>query len=331
MSQTLSYSVAIRTLGKAGEKYQAELNSLSRQTVQPEKIVVYIAEGYPLPKETIGREEYVYVKKGMVAQRAHDYKEITTPHVLLLDDDVELEPDAAERLLNALALNNGDCIAADTFRNQDMTALSKLRALITNWALPRRDDGWAFKVQPNASFSYNSHPSRDVCLSQSAAGPASLWKTEALRRIRFADELWNESFGFAYGEDLLLFYKLYVNHGRLLVHYRPGITHLDAASARKDYSRDSRRLYLRSLMWLALWRRVCYDRADLTPGRRRLAAASFAAKLAWGAAIHAAYSAAKLSLAPLRQYVKGAIDGWRYVHSPAFKSIPNFYIADERE
>lgn len=57
------YTVAIRTLGKAGEKYQTLLNSLNRQTLQPSKILVYIAEGYTIPKETIGKEQYIYVKK----------------------------------------------------------------------------------------------------------------------------------------------------------------------------------------------------------------------------------------------------------------------------
>ena len=72
------YSVAIRTLGKAGEIYQKELDSLNNQTIRPEKIIVYLAEGYDKPKETIGWENVVYVKKGMVAQRALEYKEINS-------------------------------------------------------------------------------------------------------------------------------------------------------------------------------------------------------------------------------------------------------------
>ena len=34
------YCVAIRTLGKAGDKYQALLDSLKAQTIQPKKILV---------------------------------------------------------------------------------------------------------------------------------------------------------------------------------------------------------------------------------------------------------------------------------------------------
>ena len=66
----MEYTVVIRTLGKAGGKYQKMLDSLKSQTMPPKEIIVYIAEGYDIPKETIGVERYVYVKKGMVAQRA---------------------------------------------------------------------------------------------------------------------------------------------------------------------------------------------------------------------------------------------------------------------
>ena len=61
----MQYTAVIRTLGKAGEKYQQLLDSLAHQTIKPAAILVYIAEGYPIPKETIGVEQYVYVKKGM--------------------------------------------------------------------------------------------------------------------------------------------------------------------------------------------------------------------------------------------------------------------------
>ena len=77
------YCVAIRTLGTAGEKYQQLLNSLKAQHHQPKKILVYIAEGYKLPEETIGIEQYVRCPKGMIAQRSLPFNEIDTDYVLL--------------------------------------------------------------------------------------------------------------------------------------------------------------------------------------------------------------------------------------------------------
>ena len=48
----MDYTVVIRTLGTAGEKYRIELDSLMSQTFPPEEIIVYIAEGYTIPDET---------------------------------------------------------------------------------------------------------------------------------------------------------------------------------------------------------------------------------------------------------------------------------------
>ena len=99
---SFSYSVAIRTLGTAGEKFQRLLDSLSVQTIAPEGIYVYIAEGYPLPKETINKEKYIYVKKGMLAQRALEYHEINSEYILFTDDDLVLPPNAVELMYTLL-------------------------------------------------------------------------------------------------------------------------------------------------------------------------------------------------------------------------------------
>ena len=40
----MKYTAVIRTLGKAGVKYQTLLDSLCAQTIQPEAIIVYLAE-----------------------------------------------------------------------------------------------------------------------------------------------------------------------------------------------------------------------------------------------------------------------------------------------
>ena len=104
MSTMIDYTVVIRTLGTAGNYYQRTLNSLLEQTIKPKDIIVYIAEGYDIPKETIGIEGYVYVKKGMVAQRALPYNEVETEYMLFLDDDVYLPPNAVETLYNELTV-----------------------------------------------------------------------------------------------------------------------------------------------------------------------------------------------------------------------------------
>lgn len=57
------YSVTIRTLGAAGNKYQKTLNSIASQTIPPKEIIIVLAEGYPLPPEKLGYEKFIYVPK----------------------------------------------------------------------------------------------------------------------------------------------------------------------------------------------------------------------------------------------------------------------------
>ena len=127
----LTYSVAIRTLGKNPDVLKRELESVLQQTLQPDKVVIYIAEGFERPSFQVGKEEYVWVKKGMVAQRALEYREIDSDVILMLDDDVELAPDSAEKMLRAMDEHGMDCVAADTFKNQDMTTMQKMMAWVT--------------------------------------------------------------------------------------------------------------------------------------------------------------------------------------------------------
>ena len=53
------YSIAIRTLGTSGDKFVRELESIKRQTLQPERVIVYIAEGYDREgRVCVGQERY---------------------------------------------------------------------------------------------------------------------------------------------------------------------------------------------------------------------------------------------------------------------------------
>ena len=120
----MEYTAVIRTLGKAGEKYHKLLDSLVSQTVKPKQIIVYIAEGYPIPKETVGIERYVYVKKGMVAQRALHYDEVDTEYILFLDDDVFLPDNAVDTLYNEMMDFDADVISPDVFPNAERPRVS---------------------------------------------------------------------------------------------------------------------------------------------------------------------------------------------------------------
>lgn len=320
------YSIAIRTLGTSGEKFVRELESIKRQTVQPEKVVIYIAEGYDRPDYTIGKEEYVWVKKGMMAQRVLPYDEIDTPLVLMLDDDVELADDSAQKLIEALEENNFDCIAAVTFRNYMISFPKKVYVAVTNLVFPHWSDTWAVKIHSNGSFSYNNRVTKDIYLSQSAAGPAALWRKKVFHDLHYEDELWIDRFGFSFGDDNLIFNKLYKNGYRLGVHYNCGINHLDGKSSSRTFQKDLKKFYTRSISSLMVWHRTCYDLKRLSIFKKVWTACSFAIKTLWLSLVHVAASLYLCSPKVFWYFLKGVCDGLRMVNTRDYHQIPNYIL-----
>lgn len=101
----LSYSVVIRTLGDAGLKYKALLDSIAKQTIQPEEVIVVIPEGYELDY-TLGTERIIRSKKGMVSQRAEGILAAKSDYILVVDDDVEFGPTMIQELYDYMVANN---------------------------------------------------------------------------------------------------------------------------------------------------------------------------------------------------------------------------------
>lgn len=316
----MSYSIAIRTLGTSGEKFKRELTSITQQTIQPEKVVIYIAEGYDRPPFQIGREEYVWVKKGMVAQRALPYTEIDSDFILLLDDDVELKPDSVSILLNVAETENADVVGADTFKNQDMSLKSKVFAMMTNWVYPHYDRNWAFKMHSHCGFSYLNKPEKDYYLSQSCAGPASLWRKDTLLKLHLEDELFLDKLGFAFGDDLLEFHKVYINGFKLLVHYNCGIEHLDGKSSSAAYHSNEKKFYVRSKSSFILWWRTCFQVRSC----KILVAIFFCIKILWLFVVNCISVFAFRNIRIPYLYVKGILDAWQFVHSPEYHQVPLF-------
>lgn len=255
----MEYTAVIRTLGTAGKKYQQLLDSLSAQTIRPKKIIVYIAEGYDLPKETIGWEVYVYVKKGMVAQRALRYDEVNTEYILFLDDDVYLPPYAAEQLYKHLINNNADVISPDVFPNAERSLTGKLMMLLSGRMLARKDDGkWGYKVMRNAGYSYNNNPKSGVYLSETNAGPCFFCSKKNFLKIHFEEELWLDKLKYAQGDDQVMFYKMYLLGLKQLTWFHSGIKHLDAGTSIQSTDKEKALIYSDFRFKTIFWHRFIY-------------------------------------------------------------------------
>lgn len=321
----MSYSVAIRTLGKSSV-LEHELRSVFAQTMAPDNVFIYIAEGYPIPDFRVRNEVYVPVKKGMAAQRALPYSEIKSDYILMLDDDVSLERESVEKLMRTAEENNLDCIAADTFSNHRMSLGSKIYNIFVNYNFPRYRQDKAFKVDNAGFFSYINNPKKEWYLSDSAAGPASLWKTDSFRRLRTQDELWLDDLKFAYGDDQVLFNKLVKNGMGLGVHFMSGVRHLDMKTSSSWFAEDMSRYYIKSKARYLLWYRTCYN-LKYNGWRAKLSSAlMFALKTTWTFPSYVGASILKLSSKPMINMMKGIRDARKMTRSSEFSSLHNYIV-----
>lgn len=312
-----SYSVAIRTLGTAGDKYAAEIRSIYRQTVRPEGVYVYIPYGYEI--SPIFDEIYVRCDKGMVHQRSLPFEEIKSEFILFLDDDVLLPDNAIETLFDALSRYNADCIAPVLYDNHLMSAFEKFSSALFAGTFPSLTSSWAFKVRMDSHFSYCNSP-LEVMPTQTASFACYLCSRYVYDNIHYEDERWLDSKGFAFGDDQLFFYKMYKYGYSLLAHYQTGIQHLDAKTSR---TMDKRQFdYNIRFIRFVIWYRTIYEVEIKNRHRFRSVIAFFFDFLR--SLLSAIIYVCIGRFYAFPNVFKSIVDGIKYVHSSSYRSIPAF-------
>lgn len=326
----LKYNVAIRTVGKAGEKYVQEIQSLKAQTIAPYRIVVYIAEGFDLPPR-VADEEYVVSPQGLVHQRAIIPDDIGVDLLLILDDDVFLPQDTVERMYKMMKETGADCIIPDTFPSHKLSRWQKVVAYMSNNVSSRGNDGFAIKIKRSGAFSFNGNPPEGALLpTQSGAGPAFFIRKEAFKAIRYDDEFWVDDFpAGTFYEDQLMYYKMYVNGVKMFMWFNSGVLHLDAGT------NNQREKSYNKLMYRAMANHVIWHRSVLLPTsgwwNRIRCHWAFSFRYALGMLTRCVFVLMNRSPKYVTAYIRGALKGLFYVHKREYKGLPLFLIMKDNE
>ena len=256
----LDYSIYIRTLGKGGDKYMKLLHSIDSQTIKPTRVVVVLPTGYKRPKERLGYEHFAFSEKGMIMQRVFAINDAKTPYILLLDDDVEFEPQFVEKLYQTMTSANADCCIAKM--KNDAESASKIKRkifhLIGSTVYKNTHDQFFYKINLCGGFIVNTgyNPTKPV-YSQTGHGSHCFAKTAALKDIHFEDELWLEASGYPLPEDQVMFYKLYLKGYKISVCLNTYFCHLDAAST-NDGRRYLKIAQAKAVNFMIFWYRFIY-------------------------------------------------------------------------
>ena len=312
----MDYSAVVRTLGTAGEKYQKLLDSLVAQTIRPKQIIVYIAEGYPIPKETVGFERYVYVKKGMVAQRALPYDEVDTEYMLCLDDDLVMPDSFVEDMFRAMAEAGADVISPDVFPNHKRSFKQEVMMALSGRMIARRcDDSWGYKVLRNGGYSYRKHIQKSAYQSQTNAGACFLCRKTDFQKIHFEDEIWLDAATYPLGEDQVMYFKMHLLGLKVFTFYDSGIIHLDAGD-NLNPEKQMGLLYSDLRFKVVFWHRFLWS-VDNAWGKL-LDSIAIAYYLLFTICI----SALKLQRDVLSVKYKAIKDSFRFLKSDEYKRIP---------
>ena len=252
-------SVAIRTLGRAGQKYRWLLDSIENSTVRPEKVVVVLPDGYELPPERLGWETFVFCPKSMIGQRLAALPVIESDYTLFLDDDIAFPPDFIEKLLSAT--NEGyACVTGPLFSLFPQSKAGVIAGTLTasvSLSLFSRDK--YVKILRSGGWSYHTFPTDEHRLypTESFSWGCFLIDTELMRQIDMEEERkWLERYGYAAGDDRVMSYKLLTLGARACIVSDALYDHNDAATSRsKDELPSTKPIFCNYFMHRVFWHR----------------------------------------------------------------------------
>ncbi len=236
----MNYSVVIRTVGTAGEKYRRTLDSIDKQTIKPQEVLVVLPEGYPLPPERLGYEAFVYSKKGMVSQRIFGGEQAKGEYILFLDDDVAFEEDFVEKLYAPIEAGLGDVTVPPILDIlPPKRGIRKIIPMISLSACPtvfHRNDMYT-KILKSGGWSYNHYAGRSVpryLRAETAAGACFFCKKADFLQMHYEEELWLQDVRYPLWEDQVMFYKMHLSGKRILCVTDVSFAHLDAGGSSPD-------------------------------------------------------------------------------------------------
>lgn len=269
LEKNISYSVAIRTLGIAGEKYVKLMNSVAALVPQPKEVVVVLPEGYKEPEYKIGCETFVHSPKGMIIQRLASLEYITSEYILFCDDDVEFGSDFVQKLYEPMKMGYS-CSAGPLLEFFPPAGIKYAVASLLGGAcvmLHGRDKMYT-RILNTGGWSYNRSIKTDehrIYDAESLAWTCFFINAKAMRDIHFEDEMWIEQNGYAAFDDRVMFYKLMQKGHKSCVVSDAEYKHNDAMTSTRDLKLEP--IYARAFNHYVFWYRFLYQ-PEMSFGKR---------------------------------------------------------------
>lgn len=328
-SDSFSYSIVIRTLGNAGEKYKSLLDSIEAQTLKPDNIYVIIPFGYDLPAERTDKEIYVRTEKGMLHQRVFgiEYAEehCNSKYLLMLDDDVAFDPDYAKTASMIFAQTGADMLTP-TVRNKGEKSPKVKKVFspqnifaLTGITMESHKSCYRVSIMRTAGHKTNtaligSNP------TQSCHGTGFWLRNGVGKLLDLSKEYWVQECKYALPDDQVLGYKAYISGLKIVSSRELSHEHLDAGTSVSGTKRYNL-AFAKGRNFLIFWHRFIFkpEKKRVDRIKDRIA---INYRLTSDFMVHLTYSLIKLDSRPIRGFISGLRDGRRYLRSMCYKSLP---------
>ena len=321
------YSVIIRTTGKAKEKYQALLDSISKLDPRPQEVIVVLPEGYALPEEQLGWETFYFCPKGMVIQRMTGIQKCKTLYALICDDDVSFGPDFVQKLYEPVAEGLCGLSAGPLYSFLPLPGPQAIISAVSAAGMPtvfHRDR--YVSVLNSSGYSYNRHlkpEKKKYYEAQSLAWTCFFADVQALRDIDFEDEIWLDANGYSAFDDQTMFYKAWLRDIKTIVVADAYYEHNDAKTSTRNNKPAT--LYSLHMNRIIFWHRFLYSMKRTIFGRVWTKIA-LGYRLFWLKfwlyldALRKRYTKEEVALIK-----KAHRDAWVYVKSQQYRQLPPVY------
>ena len=323
--KSIDYSVVIRTVGKASEKYNKLLESIRKLNPQPKEVIVVLPIGYSLPQQRLGWERFVFSEKGMVKQRLYGMNTCNSSFALFCDDDVEFKPDFVEKLYNALQKSDCAFVAGPLYDFLPRRGLHTLIDMLSGSASPTVFHKSNYCTVLNTSgYSFNRNlKDNKLYYSQSLPWTCFFANTQKMRMVGMEDELlWLDKHDYGAMDDLTMFYKAYLLGQKTCVVPTATYIHNDARTS----SRGKSDIVTYALIFnrIVFWHRFLYNKKKSVFSK------------SWSAFCIRYNLVARLLFCKIKDlksknhtktYIyakKGYNDAFRYIKGKEYKELPPF-------
>lgn len=251
---------------------------------------------------------------------------------MALDDDVYFEPSFAEKIIKTLIDTNADFVSPLVKTTNSHSKLERINYIshlkqkilnIKDWLLgiaykaPLKSN-FIIEINNSGGFTINSSPTKsEYSLNQTGHGTCLFGKTQKIKEIHFEDELWLEDTKYALPEDMVMFYKLYLYGNKIAMNFDVKFIHLDAGSSLMNENKKINNIFASARNGYIFWYKFIYQIRK----KKVVAILAMSRRIFFTCFFSFIKGIIKCNFKYFRTYIKGYIDGYKYVKSSQYKPL----------